>query len=98
MLLLGMRAVIDTEPAPSVAPGLGAGNRLRARTAATEFIGLPAGAAPFGSFGVARSRQSILTISLTGKAAAKRLLPRQINTAIGGEEARRRLKEVHHVH
>jgi|HubBroStandDraft_6_1064221.scaffolds.fasta_scaffold4148901_1 hypothetical protein len=38
-----MRAAIDTEPAPSVAPGLGAGNHPRASIASTAFTGLPTG-------------------------------------------------------
>jgi hypothetical protein len=43
-----MRAAIDTEPAPSVAPGLGAGNHPRASTASIAFIGLPIGGERYG--------------------------------------------------
>jgi hypothetical protein len=45
-----MRAAIDTEPAPSVAPGLGAGNNPRAGAASAKFIGLPIGAAQCGGW------------------------------------------------
>jgi hypothetical protein len=95
-----MRAAIDTEPAPSVAPGLGAGNHPRARSASTEFMGLPFGAGPFGGLGSwsERPRRSILTISSASGAKAKSSRSGQFNMAFGGNEARRRLKEVHHVH
>jgi len=45
-----MRAALDTEPAPSVAPGLGAGNHPRASTAFTAFIDLPIGGAHYGDW------------------------------------------------
>jgi hypothetical protein len=95
-----MCADIDTEPAPLVAPGLGANNRLRARTVSTEFIGLLLGAAPFGgpASWSERSRRSILTISSVSGAMTGSSRSRQFNTAVGGNEARRRLKELHHVH
>jgi hypothetical protein len=86
-----MRAAIDTEPAPSVAPGLGAGNNPRAGAACPKFISLPIGAAPCGG-------RQIDCEKSVGKRGCRKSSGEDQH-AIGGKgRARRRFKEAHHVH
>ncbi len=59
-----MRAAIDTEPAPSVAPGLGAGNHPRASTASIAFIGLPIGSERYGGWQTRHVQQITAPVNL----------------------------------
>ncbi len=101
-----MRAAIDTEPAPSAAPGLGAGNHPRAGTACTAFISLPVGAAPCGARQIDLDKligeRICRNNSGKNQHAQNRHAKNQIaqnQQAIGGKgSAHRRFKEAHHVH
>jgi hypothetical protein len=101
-----MRAAIDTEPAPSAAPGLGAGNHPRAGTASTAFISLPIGAAQCGGWRIDLDKlireRSCRNSSGKNQHAQNRHAQNQIaknQQAIGGKgSAHRRFKEAHHVH
>jgi hypothetical protein len=96
-----MRAALDTEPAPSVAPGLGAGNHPRAGTASTAFISLPIGAAPCRGCQVDLDKliRERSCRNSSGKNQHAQNQHAQNQHATGGKgRAHRRFKEAHHVH